>query len=128
MFVNKDAEFLDGLGETYIMDGDLETGLRLRQAARNLESLDERYRNVTAAGEFAAGVLEAHKRLIQKSNVPDLIVEPSMEAALKTFRGAVKKIPKGVSGIPLGESGLRKPTKSAKPTLNIKINLASLMK
>ena len=126
IYVNLDAHYLYDLGMTMIDGGELESGMHLCDIAKRVQSMDDKLMLIQTGGEFAAGVTEAYRRLHARSTLPEVAAtEPSMDQALRAFKGQVKKIPKGVSGIPLGET----PAKKGKaPKLNIKIILQGLMK
>lgn len=133
IFVNKDAEYLYTLGQTFIEDGDLEGGLRLSQIAQRLQSLDDRALSLDKEGLFAAGVQEGMTRIYGRTNFPG----ESMPAAMrKVFAGkplpAIKKIPTGMTAQGLREKAEREARESAKKPdfsgikLDLKIDLASL--
>lgn len=126
VFINKDAEFLHSLGDTFIADGDLETGMRLQAAARNLQALDDKYSALGKGDEFAAGVREAYSRIYERSNIPPH--ERTEPVAIAKALPAIRKIPMGVSGLPDKLPFNGKPKKSSNPKLaGLKLDLSSLM-
>ncbi len=92
-YINKDAEWLHDLGQTFISDGDFETGMRLTQIAANVQSLDDKVCAVTAHGEFAAGVREAYMRTFQRSNLPPNERAPAPDMAKVLALAQVTRAP-----------------------------------
>lgn len=97
VFINKDAEFLWGLGATFLADEDFDTGMRLQSAARNLENLDERLRNLATTDDYTRGRESVFRELYERSNLPP--EDRTMPRGAAQFKLGpdieVKKIPKG---------------------------------
>lgn len=109
-YINKDAEYLFALGGTFIEDGDLETGLRLRRIAANLQSLDEK---AAQKGDlYIAGKFDAFGEFYGRSNIPAEDRAAPVPAQKMGF-GSVK-----VQKVPMGATGLKKdePAPKAKKT------------
>lgn len=96
-FTNVDAQFLFDHGQS-LLDENLVLAMRLLDIAKNLESLHTKALAVLEKGDFAAGVRTAHERLLARSNLPP--VERTPHLAAMQAGVTVKKIPRGVSGLP----------------------------
>lgn len=94
MMINKDAEFLDTLGATFIADGDISTGLRLRGAAARLEKLDSQLQHLLSCGPYAQGKHDAYESVYERSNLPPAERAVGGEMA-QTLGVAVQRIPTG---------------------------------
>lgn len=130
IYINKDAEWLHALGQTFIQDGDFETGMRLTQVAANLQSLDDKVCAVTEHGEFAAGVREAYMRTFQRSNLPpnERAPAPDMARALaiSIAHRQITAAPKSPKPPKLRVSGVS--DKTLERLAGIKININALRK
>ena len=130
IYINKDAEWLHALGQTFIQDDDFETGMRLTQIAANLQSLDDKVCAVTQHGEFAAGVREAYMRTFQRSNLPpnERAPAPDMAKALAiaVAHRQITAAPKPPKPPKLRVSGVS--DKTLERLAGIKININALRK
>lgn len=95
-YTNLDAEWLATLGETFIGDGDLETGMRLTQVAAHLQSLDTKLLTFSKDGAFAAGVAEGYSRIYARSNVLAQVnavpVKKQMQDAVRTTKVKPRRV------------------------------------
>lgn len=119
-FINKDAEWLATLGDTFIEDGDFDTGMRLAQCAQHLQSIDDKYLALVKGDAFGAGVLEGYARAYERSNLP-----PTERSMPSKMREAIARSTVPVTRIPTGKSAKdEKPTKDIPPELaHLKLEL-----
>lgn len=98
-FINVDCQWLDELGQTFIDDGDLQTGMRLRAIAQRFQSLDQRLLTLSANGEFAAGRESVYQELMAHSNLPPEFHAHKQKPGLKPVIDPtkVRKIPTGMT-------------------------------
>lgn len=115
-FVNLDAEYLWSLGQTFITDGDYDTGLRLCKIAEAHEKIDARLLHIVKDGKFAAGMAEAYARVYERSNLPP--EERTMPAVAAKLLPQIKKIPTGMTAAKAEFNARKKPRKAAEPELS----------
>lgn len=106
VFINKDAEWLDELGQTFLDDGDLQTGARLRALALQYQQLDERALTLASSGEYAAGRQSVYHELARKSNLPPEFHAKSTKVFVDPAK--VRKMPAGKTSAQLQAENLVK--------------------
>lgn len=128
IYINKDAEYLYELGQTFLADDDIETGMRLCDIAASLQRLDDRVLSSVKDGEFAAGVREAYNRVFAKSNLPpnERAPTPDMRKHLDISAYKITKVPRGKSAFEPGTNKLAEPKAPDARLAGIKINLGGL--
>lgn len=93
-FINVDCQWLDDLGQTFIADDDLATGMRLRDIAKRFQSIDQRLLTLSADnGQFIAGRQSVWDELAAKSNLPDDASHHVRKIRPKIDESKVRKMP-----------------------------------
>jgi len=131
VFINKDAEWLDELGVTFLEDGDLQTGVRLRQLAVRLQQLDDRVLTIQSDGAYAAGRQSVFQELYAKSNLPPEYHHKVN--GVKYSEDKIRKMPAGMTTEQLKAREVARQVTAAKKSdkfagLSLNLNLEILKK
>jgi hypothetical protein len=115
IFINKDAEYLFNLGDTFLADEDdadsFATGIALQRIAGKLQRLDDKVLNLLSktSTDYAKGRKDALQEVYNRSNLPPADRTPTNEmrkvGVIAYDETKVRKIPRGVSGLEPGKSG-----------------------